>query len=87
MNLFPFPSVPWAFPILQNLFFGLGLNSLYNKRVEKMDQWVKAGTVENRFEGIESPKPFKKLGFHSSSNLFSTRLMMAFIFPRKGGEW
>jgi hypothetical protein len=35
----------------RNLFFGLRRIHYIIKRMEAMEQWVKAGTVENRFEG------------------------------------
>lgn len=38
------------------------MKSLYNAFMETMDQWVKAGTIENRFEGDRISQALQQAG-------------------------
>jgi hypothetical protein len=72
------------FPHPPKFILWVRLNSLYNKRVEKMDQWVKAGTVENRFEGDRISQALREAGIPFLIKSFLDTAYDGLYIPQKG---
>jgi hypothetical protein len=70
--------------ITQNLFFGLCLIHYIIKIVEAMDQWVKAGTVENRFEGDRISQALHEAGIPFLIKSFLDTAYDGLYIPQKG---
>lgn len=68
----------------RNLFFGLLCNSLYNKIMELMDKWVKAGTIENRFEGDRISQALQEAGISFLIKSFLDTAYNGLYIPQKG---
>jgi hypothetical protein len=68
----------------QNLFFGLCLIHYIIKIVEAMDQWVKAGTVENRFEGDRISQALHEAGIPFLIKSFLDTAYDGLYIPQKG---
>jgi polyhydroxyalkanoate synthesis regulator phasin len=60
------------------------LNSLYNKTMEVTDQWVKAGTVENRFEGDRISQALQEAGIPFLIKSFLDTAYNGLYIPQKG---
>jgi len=84
MNLVNPSSVPWTVLIPQILFFGLCSIHYIIKMMEKMDQWVKAGTVENRFEGDRISQTLQEAGIPFLMKSFLDTAYDGLYIPQKG---
>lgn len=60
------------------------LNSLYNELMEAMDQWVKVGTVENRFEGDRISQVLEEAGIRFLVKSFLDTAYNGLYIPQKG---
>jgi hypothetical protein len=60
------------------------LNSLYNELMEAMDQWVKVGTVENRFEGDRISQALEEAGIRFLVKSFLDTAYNGLYIPQKG---
>jgi hypothetical protein len=72
------------FPHPPKFILWVRLNSLYNNMVEKMDQWVKAGTVENRFEGDRISQALREAGIPFLIKSFLDTAYDGLYIPQKG---
>ncbi|MCJ7785875.1 MAG: hypothetical protein MUP41_18240, partial [Desulfobacterales bacterium] len=70
--------------LTQNLFFGLCLIRYIIKIMEAMDQWVKAGTVENRFEGDRISQVLHEAGIPFLIKSFLDTAYDGLYIPQKG---
>jgi hypothetical protein len=68
----------------QNLFFGLCLIHYIMKMMEAMDPWVKAGTVENRFEGDRISQALQEAGIPFLIKSFLDTAYDGLYIPQKG---
>ena len=60
------------------------LNSLYNKEMETLDPWVKAGTIENRFEGDRISQALREGGIPFLIKSFLDTAYDGLYIPQKG---
>jgi len=60
------------------------LNSLYNATMEATDQWVKVGTVENRFEGDRISQALEEAGIRFLVKSFLDTAYNGLYIPQKG---
>jgi hypothetical protein len=60
------------------------LNSLYNGFMEAADQWVKVGTVENRFEGDRISQALEEAGIQFLIKSFLDTAYDGLYIPQKG---
>jgi hypothetical protein len=60
------------------------LNSLYNEKMETADQWVKVGTVENRFEGDRISQALEEAGIQFFIKSFLDTAYNGLYIPQKG---
>ncbi len=60
------------------------LNSLYNEFMEAEDQWVKVGTVENRFEGDRISQALGEAGIRFLIKSFLDTAYDGLYIPQKG---
>ena len=65
----------------------LMLNSLYNRKMEATDQWVKAGTVENRFEGDRISQALQEAGIQFLIKSFLDTAYDGLYILKKDGGW
>jgi len=67
-----------------NLSFGLRRIHYIMDAVEAMDQWVKAGTVENRFEGDRISQALQEAGIPFLIKSFLDTAYDGLYIPQKG---
>jgi hypothetical protein len=60
------------------------LNSLYNKKMETLDPWVKVGTIENRFEGDRISQALREGGIPFLIKSFLDTAYNGLYLPQKG---
>jgi hypothetical protein len=60
------------------------VNSLYNGLMEAVDQWVKVGTIENRFEGDRISQALKEAGIPFLIKSFLDTAYNGLYIPQKG---
>jgi hypothetical protein len=68
----------------KKLSFGLGSFHYIIKLMEAMEQWVKAGTVENRFEGDRISQVLEEAGIPFLIKSFLDTAYDGLYIPQKG---
>ena len=92
VRFFPRLEFPFFLPALgggrsfsnRNLFFGLCLIYYIMRMMEAMEQWVKAGTVENRFEGDRISQVLHEAGIPFLIKSFLDTAYDGLYIPQKG---